>query len=200
VDRMDRDVRWDEYVGDIKDKFSEMANNCFLYGVSEDKGVVLTGPPGSGKTFLVRTWLSSNTQVHDIATSPSALQDPTSPVHGTVSNLEKVYDIAKMIAPTVIFFDEGDALAPKRSSTGGQPSDVLTNKFLNIIDGEVPLNKVFTVLTTNRLDILDPALIRSKRLKTLEITGHMRQKDIFDIISKQFEIVPHRRKWMWKRS
>jgi transitional endoplasmic reticulum ATPase len=193
VDHMDREVLWDEYVGDIKDKFSEMANNCFHYGVSEDKGVVLTGPPGSGKSFLVRTWLSSSANVHDIATSPSALQDPVSPVHGTVSNLEKVYDIAKMIAPTVIFFDEGDALAPKRSATGGQPSDVLTNKFLNIIDGEIPLNKVFTVLTTNRLDILDPALIRSKRLKTLEISGHMRQKDIFDIISKQFENMPHRR-------
>ncbi len=195
VDRMDRDVSWDEYVGAIKDKFSEMANNCFNYGVSEEKGVVLTGPPGSGKTFLVRTWLSSNLKVHDIATSPSALQDPASPVHGAVSNLEKVYDIAKMVAPTVIFFDEGDALAPKRSGTGGQPSDALTNKFLNIIDGEIPLNKVFTVLTTNRLDILDPALIRSKRLKTLEISGHMRQKDIFDIIKKQFGNVPHPREF-----
>ncbi|SDU49511.1 AAA family ATPase [Desulfobacula phenolica] len=195
VDRMDRTVKWDEYVGDIKDKFSEMANNCFSYGISEDKGVVLTGPPGSGKTFLVRTWLSSNLKVHDIATSPSALQDPSSPVHGAVSNLEKVYDIAKMVAPTIIFFDEGDALAPRRSATGGQPSDALTNKFLNIIDGEIPLNKVFTVLTTNRLDILDPALIRSKRLKTLEISGHMRQKDIFDIIKKQFESASHTREF-----
>ncbi|WP_300457927.1 AAA family ATPase [Desulfobacula sp.] len=195
VDRMDRTVKWDEYVGDIKDKFSEMANNCFSYGISEEKGVVLTGPPGSGKTFLVRTWLSSNLKVHDIATSPSALQDPSSPVHGAVSNLEKVYDIAKMIAPTIIFFDEGDALAPRRSATGGQPSDALTNKFLNIIDGEIPLNKVFTVLTTNRLDILDPALIRSKRLKTLEISGHMRQKDIFDIIKKRFETLPHNRQF-----
>jgi len=195
VDRMDRDVQWDEYVGNIKDKFSEMANNCFSYGISEDKGVVLTGPPGSGKTFLVRTWLSSNLKVHDIATSPSALQDPSSPVHGAISNLEKVYDIAKMIAPTIIFFDEGDALAPRRSATGGQPSDALTNKFLNIIDGEIPLNKVFTALTTNRLDILDPALIRSKRLKTLEISGHMRQKDIFDIIKKQFEKIPHKRQF-----
>ena len=195
VDRMDRNLDWEAYVGDIKDKFSEMANNCFHYGVSEDKGVVLTGPPGSGKTYLVRTWLSSNRKVHDIATSPSALQDPSSPVHGAVSNLEKVYDIAKMIAPTVIFFDEGDALAPKRSATGGHPSDALTNKFLNIIDGEIPLNKVFTVLTTNRLDILDPALIRSKRLKTLDISGHMRQKDVFDIIKKQFENVPHQRQF-----
>ena len=191
VDRMDRNAPWEEYVGDIKDKFSEMANNCFLYGVSEEKGVVLTGPPGSGKTYLVRTWLSSNTRVHDIATSPSALQDPSDPVHGPVANLEKVYDIAKMIAPTIIFFDEGDALAPKRSGSGGAPSDALTNKFLNIIDGEVPLNKVFTVLTTNRLDILDPALIRSKRLKTLEISGHLRQKDITEIINKQFENIAH---------
>jgi len=192
VDKMDRKVGWDDYVGAIKDKFSEMANNCFNYGISEDKGVVLTGPPGSGKTFLVRTWLSSNLKVHDIATSPSALQDPSSPVHGAVANLEKVYDIAKMIAPTVIFFDEGDALAPRRSATGGQPSDALTNKFLNIIDGEIPLNKVFTVLTTNRLDILDPALIRSKRLKTLEISGHMRQKDIFDVIKKRFDETPYK--------
>ncbi len=195
VDRMDRKINWDDYVGDIKDKFSEMANNCFSYGISEEKGVVLTGPPGSGKTFLVRTWLASNLKVHDIATSPSALQDPSSPVHGAVANLEKVYDIAKMIAPTVIFFDEGDALAPRRSATGGQPSDALTNKFLNIIDGEIPLNKVFTALTTNRLDILDPALIRSKRLKTLEISGHMRQKDIFDIIKKRFEETPHKRQF-----
>ncbi len=193
VNKMDRDVRWEEYVGNIKDKFSEMANNCFNYGVSEEKGVVLTGPPGSGKTYLVRTWLSESLKVHDIATSPSALQDPSSPVHGVVANLERVYDIAKMIAPTVVFFDEGDSLAPRRSASGGSPSDAVTNKFLNIIDGEIPLNKVFTVLTTNRLDILDPALIRSKRLKVLEISGHLRQKDIADIIKKQFDAIKHGR-------
>ena len=45
VDRMDRNLKWDEYVGGIKDVFSEMANNCLTYGVSEEKGVVLNGPP-----------------------------------------------------------------------------------------------------------------------------------------------------------
>jgi transitional endoplasmic reticulum ATPase len=190
VGRMDRDVKWEAYVGSVKDTFSEMTNNCLYYNVSEEKGVVLNGPPGGGKTFLVRTWLSENTDVHDIATSASALQDPSNPVDGAVDNLEKVYDIAKMIAPSVVFFDEGDALAPKRSGTGGNPSDKLTNKFLNLIDGETPLHKVFTVLTTNRLDIIDPALIRSKRLKVMEVKGLLSKEDIIQIVNNALEGIP----------
>jgi transitional endoplasmic reticulum ATPase len=190
VGRLDRDVKWDDYIGNIKDVFSEMANNCLFYGVSEEKGVVLNGPPGSGKTFLARAWLSENKDVHDISTNPVALQDPVNPIDGSVENLEKVYDIAKMIAPTVVFFDEGDALAPKRSQSGGSPSDKLTNKFLNIIDGEIPLHRVFTTLTTNRLDILDPALIRSKRLKVLEVSGHLTTEDIERIIDQNLYGIP----------
>ena len=190
VDRMDRHVRWEEYVGGIKDTFSEMTNNCLYYGVDEEKGVVLNGPPGSGKTFLVRTWLGENKDVHDMATSAAALQDPVNPIDGAVENMEKLYDIAKMIAPSVVFFDEGDALAPKRSASGGSPSDKLTNKFLSLIDGEIPLRRVFTVLTTNRLDIIDPALIRSKRLKVLEVSGMMSKDDIKGIIDISLEKVP----------
>ena len=190
VNRMDRHVRWEEYVGEIKNTYSEMCNNCLFYGISEEKGVVLNGPPGSGKTFLARAWLSENGNVHDIAASPTSLQDPINLIEGTVENLEKIYEIAKMIAPTVVFFDEGDSIAPKRSASGGAPSDKLTNKFLSLIDGEVPLNKVFTTLTTNRIDILDPALIRSKRLKVLEISGHMNQDNIVEIIKQNLKGIP----------
>ena len=190
VNRIDRSAHWDEYVGEIKDTFSEMANNCLTYNVSEEKGVVLNGPPGSGKTYLVRTWLSENKKIHDISTNPSALHNPSNPIDGTVENLVKVYDIAKMIAPTVVFFDEGDALAPRRSGSGGSPTDRLTNKFLNIIDGEQPLSRVFTVLTTNRLDLLDPALIRSKRLKVLEVSGQLAKQDMSEIIDTTLRETP----------
>jgi len=192
VDRMDRHIKWDKYIGSVKNVFSEMANNCLSYDVKEEKGVVLNGPPGSGKTFLVRAWLSENDDIHDLSAGITALQDSVNPLYGAVENLEKLYDIAKMIAPSVVFFDEGDALAPRRSPSGGSTADQLTNTFLNIIDGEIPLNRVFTVLTTNRLDIIDPALIRSKRLKVMEISGHLRKKDIADIIEGSLKDIPLR--------
>ncbi len=190
VGHMDRSVRWKDYIGAIKNEFSEMANNALYYNISDEKGVVLTGPPGSGKTYMVRAWLGDNLEVQDLVVNLSDLTDPINPLEGMVENLEKVYDIAKMISPSMVFFDEGDAVAPRRSPQGGSPYDKVTNKFLSIIDGESPLSRVFTVLTTNRLDILDPALIRSKRLKVLNVTGHMRDEDAQRIISKELGDLP----------
>ncbi|BCR06338.1 hypothetical protein DESUT3_34070 [Desulfuromonas versatilis] len=190
VSHMDRSVRWEEYIGGIKNEFSEMANNALYYNISDEKGVVLTGPPGSGKTYMVRAWLGDNREVQDLVVNLSDLTDPVNPLEGMVENLEKVYDIAKMISPSMVFFDEGDAVAPRRSPQGGSPYDKVTNKFLSIIDGESPLSRVFTVLTTNRLDILDPALIRSKRLKVLNVTGHMRDDDAQRIMRKELGELP----------
>lgn len=190
VEHMDRSVKWSEYIGTIKNEFSEMANNSLYYNVNEEKGVVLTGPPGSGKTYMVQAWLGDNREVQDLVVNLNDLTDPMSPLEGMVENLERAYDIAKMLSPSMVFFDEGDAVAPRRSQQGGSPYDKVTNKFLSIIDGESPLNRVFTVLTTNRLDILDPALIRSKRLKVLNVTGHLRDEDALRIIRKEMGTIP----------
>ncbi|GAB4172900.1 MAG: hypothetical protein Tsb0017_05140 [Geothermobacteraceae bacterium] len=190
VGKLDRQVHWSEYIGQIKNEFSEMANNALYYNVSEEKGVVLTGPPGSGKTFMVQAWLGDNLEVQDLAVQLNDLADPVAPLEGMVANLERVYDIAKMLSPCMVFFDEGDAVAPRRSAQGGSPYDKVTNKFLSIIDGEQPLHRVFTVLTTNRLDILDPALIRSKRLKVLNVTGHLRDEDALRILQKELAGIP----------
>ena len=190
VGQMERNVRWEEYIGGIKNEFSEMANNALFYNISDEKGVVLTGPPGSGKTFMVRAWLGDNREVQDLVVKLNDLSDPSQPLEGMVENLERVYDIAKMLSPAMVFFDEGDAVAPRRSTQGGSPYDKVTNKFLSIIDGESPLSRVFTVLTTNRLDIIDPALIRSKRLKVLNVTGHLREEDAVRIMGKEMRDIP----------
>ena len=190
VGRMDRDVRWKDYIGSIKDEFSEMANNSLFYDVQDEKGVVLTGPPGSGKTYMVKAWLGENNEVQDLMVYMNDLSEPSNPYEGMVANLERVYDIAKMISPSLVFFDEGDAVAPRRSQQGGSPYDKVTNKFLSIIDGESPLHHVFTVLTTNRLDILDPALIRSKRLKVMSVSGQMREEDSLRILQKEMQDIP----------
>ncbi len=190
VGQMERNVRWNEYIGGIKNEFSEMANNALFYNISDEKGVVLTGPPGSGKTFMVRAWLGDNREVQDLAVKLNDLSDPNQPLEGMVENLERVYDIAKMLSPAMVFFDEGDAVAPRRSPQGGSPYDKVTNTFLSIIDGESPLSRVFTVLTTNRLDIIDPALIRSKRLKVLNVSGHLREEDALRIVTKELQDIP----------
>jgi energy-coupling factor transporter ATP-binding protein EcfA2 len=188
--RMGRNVHWQDYIGSIKDEFSEMANNSLYYNVQDEKGVVLTGPPGSGKTYMVKAWLGENSEIQDLAVHVNDLSDPNNPYESMVENLERVYDIAKMISPCLVFFDEGDAIAPRRSQQGGSPYDKVTNKFLSIIDGESPLNHVFTALTTNRLDILDPALIRSKRLKVLNVPGQLREEDAVRILRKELDGMP----------
>ena len=191
VGKIPREVKWSDYIGNIKGEFSKLANNCLLYNISEEKGAVLAGPPGSGKTFLAQAWLGEHPEVTDILLNLNVLQDPNNPYDTTavVDNLEKLFDIAKMVAPSFVYGDEGDALAPKRTH-GENQSDKITNKLLSIIGGEKPLYGVFTTLSTNRLDIMDPALVRSKRLKTMSITGHLREQDIYNIIEKHISNLP----------
>lgn len=185
--KMDRSLEWEDYSGDIKNDFATMVNNCLVNNSTNDKGVILAGPPGSGKTFLVRVYLSQNKDVSDIVIKKEHLHDSIDPINGPIEKLAEAYNIAKMVSPTMVFIDEGDEVAKVRK---GSIEDMLTNKFLNILDGDDPLYNVFTVLTTNQLRMIDPAVIRSKRLAVLDVRGYLKESDIYVIIKRELNNIP----------
>lgn len=182
--KMQRNVSWNEYAGDIKEEFQRLANQCLYLNIAADKGVVLTGPPGSGKTFLVRTYLSRHTTISDVTLKMEDLQDKHDPIDGPVRKLAEAFDIAKMCAPTVLFVDEGEAVAMERQGT---IADRITNKLLNAIDGETELKGVFVALTTNKPEHLAEAATRSGRLKVLAVTGKLTERQIYTILGNKLE-------------
>jgi SpoVK/Ycf46/Vps4 family AAA+-type ATPase len=177
--RLKRDVDWNEYVGDIKEEFQRLANQCLIHDLAAEKGVVLAGPPGTGKTFLARAYLSRNKDISDITLKMEDLQDERNPIDGPVKKLAEAFDIAKMCAPSLLFVDEGEAVAMERQ---GNITDRITNKLLNAIDGETELKGVFVALTTNKPEHLAEAATRSGRLKVMPVTGKLNERDVYKML------------------
>jgi transitional endoplasmic reticulum ATPase len=138
-------------------------------GVRPLKGILLSGPPGCGKTLLAQA-AASATQVNFISVKGPALLSRY--VGESERAVREVFRKAKQAAPCLIFFDEIDALAPRRG--GGESdssvSERVVGQFLAELDGVEKLTGVFVLAATNRPDIVDPALLRPGRFDvTVEI-------------------------------
>lgn len=132
------------------------------FKLSIPNGILLYGPPGCGKTFIVKK-LSDELGYNFIELNPSAVATPY--VHGAVSNIAKVFEMAKMQAPSIIFIDEIEGLLPKREELGPH-ADIKKeeiNEFLLQLNnaGE---NKILVVGATNRPHMIDSAILRSGRM------------------------------------
>ena len=79
--------------------------------------------------------------------------------------VRKVFERARSSAPSVIFFDEFDALAPKRQDAGNQVTERVVNTLLNELNGIDDRNMIFVIAATNRPDIIDEAVLRSGRIE-----------------------------------
>jgi len=161
-------VRWSEIGGmaEIKQELIEAViwpitkSSLFAdLGVRPAKGVLLTGPPGTGKTLLARA-LASEAQVNFIAVRGPELLDRF--VGESERAVRDVFVKARATAPTIIFFDEIDSLAPVRGLSGAV-SDRVVAQLLTEIDGIEELKGVFLLAATNRIDQVDPALLRPGR-------------------------------------
>ncbi|MGZ8802052.1 MAG: AAA family ATPase, partial [Mycobacterium sp.] len=134
-------------------------------GVQPPRGVLLYGPPGCGKTFVVRALASSGRlSVH--AVKGAELMDKW--VGSSEKAVRELFRRARDSAPSLIFLDEIDALAPRRGqSFDSGVTDRVVAAMLTELDGIEPLNDVVVLGATNRPDLIDPALLRPGRLEKL---------------------------------
>ncbi|MDT5147367.1 MAG: hypothetical protein QOC58_2012, partial [Mycobacterium sp.] len=132
-------------------------------GVEPPRGVLLYGPPGCGKTFVVRALASTGRlSVHSV--KGSELMDKW--VGSSERAVRELFRRARDSAPSLVFLDEVDALAPRRGqSFDSGVSDRVVAALLTELDGVNPLRDVVVVGATNRPDLIDPALLRPGRLE-----------------------------------
>ncbi|XP_069340607.1 nuclear valosin-containing protein-like isoform X2 [Eulemur rufifrons] len=134
-------------------------------GLVTPAGVLLTGPPGCGKTLLAKA-VANESGLNFISVKGPELLNMY--VGESERAVRQVFQRAKNSAPCVIFFDEVDALCPRRSDRETGASVRVVNQLLTEMDGLETRQQVFIMAATNRPDIIDPAILRPGRLdKTL---------------------------------
>ncbi|KAK1936693.1 Spermatogenesis-associated protein 5 [Phytophthora citrophthora] len=131
-------------------------------GIRPPKGVLLYGPPGCSKTLAAKA-LATESGMNFIAIKGPELFSKW--VGESEQQVREVFRKARAASPTVVFFDEIDALASTRGAGGSSgASDRVLSQLLTELDGLEPLKRVLVVAATNRPDLLDPALMRPGRI------------------------------------
>eukprot|EP01087_Luapelamoeba_hula_P013583 TRINITY_DN3879_c0_g1_i2.p1 TRINITY_DN3879_c0_g1~~TRINITY_DN3879_c0_g1_i2.p1 ORF type:complete len:1163 (+),score=263.08 TRINITY_DN3879_c0_g1_i2:75-3563(+) len=168
------DVLWED-VGALK-KLREDLNIAVLdpirrprlfeyYGLSSPAGVLLYGPPGCGKTLLAKAIANEGGFNFISVKGPELLNKY---VGESERGVRAVFQRGQSSAPCIIFFDEIDALCPKRESDGtNNATQRVVNQLLTELDGVEGRKDVYIIAATNRPDIIDPAMLRPGRLDKL---------------------------------
>ena len=131
-------------------------------GVDPPKGLLLHGPPGTGKTYVIRA-LAHESGAAFFPVKGAELLDKW--VGESERAVREVFSRATAVAPSIIFFDELDALAPIRGNSTNSVTDSVVAALLTEIDGISDRGDVFVIGATNRPDLMDPALLRPGRFE-----------------------------------
>ncbi|TET30971.1 MAG: AAA family ATPase [Candidatus Heimdallarchaeota archaeon] len=171
---------------DVIQKLREMIELPLRYpeifeklGVEAPKGLLLYGPPGTGKTMLAKA-VANETDAHFIHLSGPEIM---SKFYGeSEANIRGVFKEAEENAPSIVFIDEIDAIAPKRSEVTGEVERRVVAQLLALMDGLESRGQVVVIAATNRVNSIDPALRRGGRFdREIEI-GVPDKKGRLDIL------------------
>lgn len=164
------DVGWDDVGGlaEVKQLLIETVEWPLRYsrlfaqaGVRPFKGILLNGPPGTGKTLLAKA-LARQSEVNFISVRGPQLLSMW--VGESERAVREIFRKARQASPCIVFFDEIDALAPRRGSGGdNQATERVVSQLLTEMDGIEDLKGVVVLAATNRSDRIDPALLRPGR-------------------------------------
>jgi transitional endoplasmic reticulum ATPase len=189
------DVKWEDIGGldDVKEQLKEAIEWPLKYtevfkkaNTHPPKGILLCGVPGTGKTLLAKA-VATESGVNFISVKGPSLISKY--VGESERGIREVFKKAKQASPTILFFDEIDSVVPQRgtSSTDSHVTERVISQFLAEMDGIEELRGVVVLAATNRLDIVDPALLRSGRfdlLFELPIPDEETRLSIFKIHTK----------------
>ena len=150
-------------------------------GVEAPKGVLLYGPPGTGKTLIAKA-VAGETNSHFISLSGPEI---IGKYYGeSEERLRDIFKQAEESAPSIVFIDEIDSIAPKREEVTGEVEKRIVSQLLTLMDGMKSRGKVVVIAATNRPDSLDPAIRRPGRFDReieIGIPDEAGRKEILDI-------------------
>ncbi len=182
-------VTWEDIGGlkDIKEKLIEAVIWPFIHkdlfeitDTKAPKGILLCGPPGTGKTLLAKA-LSNQSGANFISVKGAELLSKY--VGESERAVREVFKKAKQVAPCIVFFDEIDALAPpRRESDGTRVAERVVSQLLTEMDGVEDLREVLILGATNRVDMVDPAILRSGRFDLILNIPYPGEEELYEIL------------------
>lgn len=156
-------------------------------GITPPKGVLMQGPPGTGKTLLAKA-VANESDAHFISIAGPEIMSKY--VGGSEENLREKFEEAEANAPSIIFIDELDAIAPNRENTQGEAERRTVAQLLTLMDGLKSRGQVVIIGATNRPDSIDPALRRPGRFdREIEI-GVPDQEERLEILEIHTRSMP----------
>ena len=157
-------------------------------GIEAPKGVLLYGPPGTGKTLLAKA-VANESNAHFISISGPEIM---SKFYGeSEARLREIFKEAREKAPSIIFVDEIDSIAPKREEVTGEVERRVVSQMLSLMDGLEARGKVIVISATNRPNAIDPALRRPGRFDReieIKVPDKKGRRDILSIHTRNMPL------------